>query len=115
MFQVRKFFFISLCLSGVACYQSVPKPERLIETAQFSALLRDLYTLQGLVDKQISDPNLKRVYYETYKLKIFEHYGLDSTTFAQNYNFYQHHLDSFLAIHNTIIRDYNDIIYGSKK
>ena len=114
-FQLCKIFFISVCLTSAACYQNVKKPADLVDTNEFSQILRDVYTLQGLVDKQIADPDLKSLYFETYKVKVLEHYGIDTTTFQQNYTFYQHQLDTFLAIHDRIIRDYNDMIYGSKE
>lgn len=114
MFKLPKFTCIILLWTCIACYEDLKKPTNLIPTSKFSEILRDVYTLQGLVDKQITDRDLKSVYYQTYKLKIFERHGIDSTTFAENYTFYQHKLDSFLSIHNRIVLDYNNMIYDTK-
>ena len=106
--------FISIILFSLTvggCSNSSPftteKPENLLSETQFKYVLSEMVLSEMMVQSKISSPN--KVNEEITRLgnEILKKAGVDSTQYAQSFDYYASDKDKMEAIYNQIITDFN--------
>lgn len=99
----------SLVLGG--CSNSSPftaeKPENLLSETKFKSVLSEMVLSEMMVQSKISSP--KKVNEEIARLgkEILKKAGVDSTQYAQSFDYYASDKDKMEAIYNQVITDFN--------
>ena len=106
LFSVILFSFI---VGG--CSNSSPftaeKPENLLSETKFKSVLSEMVLSEMMVQAKITSP--KKVNEEIARLgkEILKKAGVDSTQYAQSFDYYASDKDKMEAIYNHIITDFN--------